>query len=49
MKTGSNFKLKKKYKMLLCNYKDKNIRNLMKRVFIEAQVLEETSERVVFK
>lgn len=48
-KTSGNFKMKKQYKMLLCNYKSKEMRSLMKRMFIDAQVADETTERVVFK
>lgn len=49
MKPTSTFKMKKQYKMLLCNYKDKETRNFMKKLFIQAQLIEEKTERVVFK
>ena len=49
MKTNSQFKLKKHYKRLLCNYKDKELRNFMKKLFIKTQMISEKSEYVVFK
>lgn len=49
MKTNSNFKMKKEYKMRLGNYKTKEMRSLMKRLFKEAQHTAENSEYVVFK
>lgn len=49
MKPNSNFKMKKQYKMLLANYKNKEMRSLMKRLFIQAQMIDESTERVVFK
>jgi 16S rRNA G1207 methylase RsmC len=49
MKTTSTFKMKKEYKMRLCNYKTKEMRSLMKRLFKDAQLTAENSEYVVFK
>lgn len=47
--TNSTFKMKKQYKRLLANYKDKELRNYMKKLFIQAQIIAEKSEYVVFK
>lgn len=49
MKPTNTFKMKKQYKMLLTNYKDKNLRSHMKKLFIQAQLIDEKTEKVVFK
>lgn len=49
MKTDKNFRMKKEYKMRLTNCKTREMRALMKRMWIEAQVTSDKSEYVVFK